>query len=202
MAERRGSYEVEIAFLLGAAFSGIIGNRADAAVVWSFRKLLRWYHDLAKTYVSVKRQTTDIEAVARALEQLASGHDVSLWHAPRPVEDADQLRLVPAPDDDDDEARVEPVNPSRMFAERIDGSLKAATAPLERSCDKISVLAQARKPLIELGIRDRQVIAEPLTLPPPNRTWRPARVKFDRINNKTGRALFRFESEPDAGQGA
>jgi hypothetical protein len=90
---------------------------------------------------------------------------------------------------------------AQALAEKLDSSLKRATQPLERSCERLKVLLPDRTTLFEIGPAERAVIVAPLTLPPPKREWREARIKFERINRKTGRALFYFDGE-DSGHAA
>jgi hypothetical protein len=56
--------------------------------------------------------------------------------------------------------------------------------------------------VLEIGAAERAIISTPLTLPPPKRDWARARVRFERINRKTGRALIYFDGEDRSAHGA
>lgn len=196
VGERRGSYETLLVFVLGAAAGGIIGNRADAAVVWTFKKLAEWYRDVVSRYVREKTTTTDVAAIAAALREMTEGRGIPL---DQEQFDEDTKPLFPEPAPEPDEQTTLPASPqvdrAQALTEKLDSAMKRATQPLERSCERVKVLLPDRTTLFEIGPAERAVIAAPLTLPPPKREWREARVKFERINRKTGRALFYFEAE-------
>jgi hypothetical protein len=78
VAEKPGSYETVLTFVFGAIAGGILGNRADAGVVWSFKKLVEWYQRAIREYVRRKSQTTDVTAVSAALEQVAAEAGIPL----------------------------------------------------------------------------------------------------------------------------
>lgn len=204
VAEKSGSYETVLAFIFGAVANGILGNRADAATVWTFNKLVLWYRRAIRGYVRTKSSTTDVTAIAAALEQLSAQAGIPLDSS----ESTDETPPLfdtptdPTSDDEDEPVRVAPVNKARALTEIIDQALQRATQPLANSCERVSLFTEHTAPLLEIGPAERAVIVEPLTLPPPKRDWRAARVKFERINRKTGRALFTFEKETASGTAA
>jgi hypothetical protein len=184
VAENKGSYETILAFAFGAVAGGILGNRADAAVVWSFAKLIEWYQRVIRGYVRAKSHTTDVTAIAAALESMAAEAGIPLQHAD-PGDDAPPLFEVPgSPDqatDEEERPSGTPANRARALAEIIDQALQKATQPLAHSCERVKVFEEHRAPLLEIGPAERAIIVEPLTLPPPRRDWRAARIKFERI---------------------
>jgi hypothetical protein len=204
VAEKPGSYETVLTFFFGAVAGGIIGNRADAAVVWSFRELVKWYKRVIRGFVRTKSTTTDVTAIAAALEQMAAEAEIPLEYADQ-SEDAPPLFELPdTPQnqlDDEPVQRPPTVSKSRVLAELIDQALHRATEPLAQSCERVKLFSDEPIALVEIGPAERAIIIQPLSLPPPKREWRAARVKFDRIHRKTGRALFKFEHEAD-GDGA
>jgi hypothetical protein len=199
--ERPGSYETVLLFIFGAVASGILGNRADAAIVWSFKKLLTWYKRAIGEYVRTKSQTTDITKLASALKSTAIEEGLSL-ETPFDPPPPDLVLFPPVPD-----TTLEPEEPSpsivghierpRILAETMDKALVQATQPLENSCERLIVSETTRAVLLEFGAAERAVIKTPPTLPPLSRKWSESRIKFVRINRKTGRALFRFDHEAD-----
>jgi hypothetical protein len=76
--ERRGSYETLLNFVLLAATAGIIANRVDATIVWTFKKLVEWYRDAISRYVREKTTTTDVAAIAAALREMTEGRGIPL----------------------------------------------------------------------------------------------------------------------------
>src|SRR6185312_682174 len=78
VAERRGSFETVIGIIIGVAAQGILGNRADAAVVWTFRKLVEWYREVVSSYVRKKSETTDYTEIAAALERMTTERGIPL----------------------------------------------------------------------------------------------------------------------------
>jgi hypothetical protein len=196
--ERRGSYETVLNFVLLAMAAGIIGNRVDATIVWTFKKLVEWYRDAVSRYVREKMKTTDVVAIAAALREMTEGRGIPLDQEEFGEE---TQALFPEPATERDEQLAEPatapaqVDRAQALAEKLDSALKRATQPLDRSCERVKVLLSDGTSLLEIGQAERAVIAAPLTLPPPKREWREARIKFERINRKTGRALFYFDGE-------
>lgn len=200
-AERRGSWETVLVFTFLAAAGGIIGNRVDAGLVWSFRKLVSWYREAISEFVRKKAQTTDITEIAVALRAVASEKGILLTDA---IDEDMALLFAGSADgvsEDDDQRKLLSVDRSQALAEKLDHLLKQATRPLDRSCDRVSLRSSTGSPLLEIGPADRAVIAAPLTLPPPSREWVRTKIKFERINRKTGRALFYFSDE-EGGLGA
>jgi hypothetical protein len=90
------------------------------------------------------------------------------------------------------------VDTATVLTERIDQGLKQATQPLEHSCERVKLFLAGTELVLEIGPAERDIIASPLTAPPPNRDWRSAKIKFERINRKTGKALFYFDGENEA----
>jgi hypothetical protein len=199
VAERRGSYVTILNFILVAAASGVIGPRANATVAWSFRKLAEWYRGAVSTYLRTKSQNTDFTAIAKALESMSAEAGIPL--EPEVAEsfqqplfdesDSEELGQQSAPPDDAS------VDRASVLTERLDQALKRATQPLENSCERVKLLVARTEVLLEIGPAERSVIAAPLTAPPPKRDWIVAKIKFERINRKTGKALFYFENEND-----
>lgn len=202
VAEKPGSFTAVVEFVLMAAASGIIGNRADAAAKWGFRGLIGWYRAAITKFVHAKTSTTNVESIADAIEEVSRENEIAL--GPDGHEAAEtpmfvaEVNAEPRDDEPEDEGLGEVgegARKSRVMAERIDHSLRRATEPIGHSCERISIEISGEPPMLEMGPAERAVIAAPLTVPPPTRDWRKARIKFERINRKTGRALFNFESE-------
>ena len=78
IAERRGSYEIYLEFILVAAVGGVIGNRTDAIVKWTFAELLKWYRQTFKTYKDAKAASTNVEEIVEALEELTKKRKIPL----------------------------------------------------------------------------------------------------------------------------
>ncbi|MDB5333718.1 MAG: hypothetical protein JWP03_4869, partial [Phycisphaerales bacterium] len=191
-------------FAILAVASGIIGNRADRVAVWSYQRLMQWFRTAISGYVSKKNVTTNIEEIAADLELMMRENGIQLEPNDLPDEG---IALFPTPPDDDAPEVPPPLgeqhpDKARVLAERIDHSLRRATEPMGRSCERIILQAEEELPMLEFGPPERAVIEAPLTLPAPKTDWRAARVKFERINRKTGRALFYFENEVNTGRGA
>jgi hypothetical protein len=185
-AEEKGSFETHLEFFLTAIAAGIIGNRADGALVWTFRKLLLWCKALLTAYKSAKLRTTNVEEIVAALEDLASREKIPLRPKTRAelvdilhemVEDADS-------DDIDNEFAAR-----RLLVEKIDLSLRNATLLLGSNCHFINLVSSEGEVIFSFDQNDYRAIHRSLTLPPPEAIWRRARVKFERINVKTGKAL-------------
>ena len=173
---------------------------ADAAVVWTFRKLIEWYREAVSTYVRKKSETTDYTEIAAALESMTNQRGIPLDTETVAVEEEP---LFENPDERGNSRRIRcrpdaaSVDKATVLAERLDQALKQATQPLEQSCERVRVLISKTEVLLEIGPAERGIIASPLTAPPPKRDWRSAKIKFERINRKTGKALFYFEGEND-----
>jgi hypothetical protein len=199
-AERPGSYEALVEFTLQAVAAGVIGNRVDAAVVWSCNRLFGWYRKVAQTHLAQKRKTTNIDELVAALEQMANSENVQLVTEPvsAPV-GSDQFMLPFKPEDQkpiEDALQIPTQNPRRVVAEKINGDLELASRPVEKSCDTLVVTeASTGDQIIYVGRAERAILAAPLSPPPPTGDWRRASVKFVRINRKTGKALFYFASD-------
>ncbi|MEA2711479.1 MAG: hypothetical protein QOF78_4080 [Phycisphaerales bacterium] len=203
VAEKPGSYETVLVFMFGAIAGGILGNRADAATLWTFSKLTAWYKRVIGGFVQVKSQTTDITVIAAALASMAVDAEVLLDTAQTSEVDT-PLFDAPTTDEQNSEeeyaAPHQKVDKARALAEIIDQALQRATQPLVQSCHRITVAEAGKRPLLEIGPAERAVIVASLTLPPPTRDWRQGRVKFERINRRTGKALFNFENDdPSSG---
>lgn len=199
IAERRGSFETCLHFILGAAAGGIIGSRTDQVVGWTFRKLVEWYREAVSTYVRTKSRTTDYTEIAAALESMTAQRGIQLDSEAVIAEEQPLFETH-----DDQHAANEPaptvdasVDRATVLTERMDQALKQATKPLEQSCERLKLLASTTEVLLEVGPAERGIIASPLTAPPPKRDWRSAKIKFERINRKTGKALFYFEHDND-----
>lgn len=151
-AERSGSYETWLLIVLGAAAGGIIGNRADALAVWSFRKLVAWYRTAIASYVQTKNQTTDITAIADSLRQMMEEQGISLEQEEASEEPAPLLLPERQDDssDEDFEVTPAPIDRAEALAERLDQSLKHATQPLEHSCERIKLVGEEKTPLLEI----------------------------------------------------
>jgi len=199
VGERRGSWEAIIGVALGAMATGIIGNRADAAATWAFKRFLRMLRAVIIAYLRQKRESTGIRELANTLRDVLDELGVSLSQDVSLTDD--QQRLFPARDDDIEEIelRLAAVDRMLVLADRLDQLLKAATAALDQSCERLTVIA-GKIELLEIAPDDRAVIRAELTPPAPERNWIRKTVEFDRINRRTGRALFRFAGEePDTG---
>lgn len=198
-AERSGSWETVLIFVFGAAAGGIIGNRTDAVAVWGFKKLMEWYKKAVSTYVRKKSETTDVTVLTNTIRDLlqTEGYELS---GPVVLEEEDEDTLLPGVLENEDEPNVTAtgrIDRTQALVERMDQLLKAATAPLDQSSERMSVVQGDGSSVLEIGPAERAVISEPLTLPPPKREWVKGRIKFERINRKTGRALFHFDGEDD-----
>jgi hypothetical protein len=184
VAERRGSYETVLVFVLGVAAGGIIGNRADAAVVWSFRKLVEWYRQAVTTYVLKKSQTTDFTEIAAALESMTAEQGISLES--EAVTSDEQPLFEDAKNEEVADEATPPkdtsVDKASVLTERLDQALKQATQPLEHSCERVKLFISSTEILLEIGPAERGIIASPLTAPPPKRDWRSAKIKFERTS--------------------
>lgn len=200
VAERRGSYETVLAFVLGAAAGGIIGNRADAAVVWTFRKLVEWYREAVSTYVRKKSETTDYTEIAAALESMTTERGIPLNSNAVTSDEQPLFEDSDGGESTDDNAPPSDtsVDKATVLTERLDQALKQATQPLEHSCERVRIFLATTELLLEIGPAERGIILSPLTAPPPKRDWRATKIRFERINRKTGKALFYFEHENDA----
>jgi hypothetical protein len=95
VAEETGSYEAMLAFIVGAAANSIIGNRADDALKWSFRKMLEWYQAAVSSHVRTKSRTTNIEEIVAALENMTRAQGVTLES--EEIVSNDELLLIPLP---------------------------------------------------------------------------------------------------------
>ncbi len=198
VAERQGSWEAVLIFTLGAIAGGIIGGRADALAVWSFKKLVTCIQKVISAYVRKKSTTTDITELTSNLRELMQQEGYQFGEPPDP--DQEEVIFLPAFAKEDDEVPIDPVgriDRAQALAERVDQLLKAATTPLEHSCERMSVVQADGSSVLEIGPAERAVITAPLTLPPPKREWVKRRIKFERINRKTGRALFHFDGEDE-----
>jgi hypothetical protein len=182
-AERKGSYEVVIWIGLAIA-GGIVGNRADAATVWTYRKLRAWFKRLIVGHVSAKRTTTNVDEIVAALEAIAQSQNVMLVPDEEPREEDGGL-LVP-----EEPEVTDPAGSKRALVERIDTALKSATQPLDEECKKIELFDEQGSGVASLGANERRALSTALTLPPPEGVWRRILVRFERINRKTGRALI------------
>ena len=207
VAERPGSYEVIIAFILGQAIGGMIGGRADAALVAICRHLMGWYRRIIKQHIQTKTQTTNVEEIVKALERLCGENGVELessvdvskdqFGASYPV-----ISKTMTEEEGDDAPENDRVSKARVLVETVDEALKSATCPLDSSCNKISVIPEGEQPLGVFGQHEREVLQKPLSLPLPEGTWNPATIKFVRINRRTGSALISFENEPTSEKGS
>jgi hypothetical protein len=163
IAEEPGSYEAVIGFAFLAAASGIIGARADAAALWTFRKLVNWYRDAISGYVRTKSTTTDVEAIAAALESMTRDRGIPLESGEIPQDDRPLFDVSANQDIADvgfDEVPHQ-VNRARILAERLDHSLKNATAPLDHSCERVTVEPQGASPVLEIGPAERALNSRP-----------------------------------------
>lgn len=193
VAERRGSWET---FLVISLLTGIIGARADVTVMWAFSKLVEWYRLSITTFVRKKSETTDIDEIVAALREMAEKSGFVLDNDIGD-EDPDQMVFYDEKPDEDEIPGTHPIGRAQALAERVDHLLKQATSPLEHSCNSMTLLAADKSPVLKFGPAERAAIMAPLTLPPPKREWRQARIKFERINRKTGRALFYFKGDDE-----
>ncbi|MFG0244070.1 MAG: hypothetical protein ACF8R9_14890 [Phycisphaerales bacterium JB054] len=201
VAEEPGSWKTVVVFTLGAAAGGIIGNRADAALMWAFPKLVEWFGEAISVFVRSKLESTDVVALADVLREVLAARGYNLEEEKQI--DRDQLRLADedGPLDGDVDDHSSAVRPVQLLVERLDSCLKHATAPLDRSCTALSITNPNGSSVVEIGQIEREVIAAPLTLEISRKDWVQAHIRFERINRKTGRALIRFEDQQD-GEGS
>lgn len=196
--QRQGSLETLLIFVLGAAVGGVISNRADAAVVWTCRRLWAWYGKVYDNHLRTKRSTTNIDEIAANLERLMEEEGLAVPTFEPPA--------APAIDDASPNAAgsTEPGEPSpatpplRAAVETIDQSLETATAPLDEVCETIQLVPEQGHILVAITRRERRIIVTPLTLPATEHDWEAARVRFVRLNRKTGNAIFEFENRRGA----
>lgn len=186
-ADRPGTYEVILSFILGAVAGGIIGNRADAAFVYSCRRLWDWYKKLATAHLTAKRTTTNVDEIVAALETMTRRENIELQAFA-----AEEAR---GEDDEDDWdgglVESDPQSRARKLVDKLDSSLRRAASPIGLDCDSVKVFNVARSVQVaSFGAVEKYILEKPLTLPPPSGIWTPTSVKFERINNKTGRALI------------
>jgi hypothetical protein len=182
VAERRGSFEVILGFIL----TGIIGNRADAAVVWTYKALSKWIRQLFNKYRDAKRRSTDVQQLVEALEVLTRDAHLSLLPIAEDLV-ANQTELDEISDDLD--LLTNAFSAERLLLERLDTSVRDATTLLGSECELIELIQDDGKTLLKIDRDDYDDLHQPLTLPPPEGRWRHAKVRFERINIKTGKSL-------------
>ena len=200
-SERPGSWEITIDILTrvaGAAIYDILkvgGRRALPQLIKLFRGVIR-------QHVTIKKDTLDVDAIADALDNLARQHHLQL-DPPAPEPDADQLEFFPlqkeeeAEEEDSDDSTLQPtLSKRRAFVEHIDHAMKELAAPIGSSCTQLKIVSSSLGEIVTLTTHDKLVIDEPLTLLPTQRDWRPATIKFVRINRKTGRSLMYYADDP------
>jgi hypothetical protein len=187
-AERPGSYEVVLWFTLGAAAGGIIGNRADAAFIALMRRLPKWYERLVTTHVRTKQSTANVDDIVSALNEMTRSENIEL------AEFTDSPPEVSEDSEDDipvDAGETDPQSRARKLVEKLDSSLKHAAAPIGPDCNSVTVVnVTLDLEIATFGAYEKMALDRPLTLPPPSGVWTKTSVKFERINNKTGRALI------------
>jgi hypothetical protein len=200
-AEKGGSYVTGLEFVFLIAATEWIKKGSTAAYERLTPLMLNWFRSLVTTHVATKTATTNVEEIAAALTSMAQAAEIDLsagvadTSPPTALNALSDAEYTGQIDTDQIDDVAVPASRPRQLAEKIDLQLKAATEPLEGSCTKITVTDATGTTLITLGPKDRAVISEPLSLPPPNRTWFQTKVRFVRINKNTGRALFNFEAE-------
>jgi hypothetical protein len=189
VAERPGSFEVVIAFILNSAASGLIGVAAQAVVKWTFKGLMKWYIEFFTTYKTAKMETPNIERVIAALEAMAAAQDIKLV-------DNSNDELPPPGDSKPDQSTLERAyNRKRIFVEKIDTSIQDATLLLDHDCTLIEIIQPSGEVILAINENDRDAIVTPLTLPLPAGEWQQIEVRFERINDKTGRALVYIKTD-------
>jgi hypothetical protein len=197
VAERRGSFETVLEFMLTAAVGGIIGNRMDALTVWAFPKLVKLYQEIISEFVHIKSKTSNYLVIAADLKKLISSR-----YTPLDLEAIDPKHQSlfdtseeNEPSEETDQQSDKNVDKAVVLTERLDQSLKRATQPIDHSCERVKLIDSSNELLFEIGIAERAVIAAPLSAPTPERNWIKAKIRFERINRKTGKALFNFDNE-------
>lgn len=194
-AEREGSYEAALIFVLGSVAGGIIGNRADAAFVAFFNKLLNWYRQLIASHVETKKISRNVDQLVAALEAMTRSQGIEINMVP----DSEELHVLgrdarqQEPDEDDLDRSPSPM---RSLVDKLDTALRHAAAPIGVDCNIINVSGADRGfVLANFGAVEKAVLDEPLTMPLPSGVWNPLTVRFERINRKTGRALIYIDRE-------
>lgn len=189
-ADRPGSYDVALGMVIGAAgaaAAGIIGNRADAAFVALCRALWAWYRRLIATHIDAKRASRNVDDIVAALEAMSQAEGVDLQQSARAVPAREEVE----DDFKDDFEPADAQSPARKLVDKIDTALQLAVSPIGPDCNTIKVVDPKRVfAVATFGASEKQVLDGSLTLPPPDGLWRSTSVKFERINNKTGRALI------------
>jgi hypothetical protein len=190
IAERRGSYDVVLGFVLSQVLQGVIGNRSDALFVWTFKALMKWTKVLFSRYLAAKRNSTDVQKLVESLEKLTQEMKLSLLPIAEELAAQDEAlkRLS-----DELEILSNAFSAERLLIERMDTAIKNATVLLGEECDEIALLDEEGKSLLKLDRDDYEILHEDLTLPPPEGRWHMANVRFERINIKTGKALIYIE---------
>jgi hypothetical protein len=191
-AEREGSFQSVFNFFLLAVAGGVVGNRSDALLKWCFTRVITWAMKLLDAYRIEKKNTTNVESLLAALEALSKSERIPL----RPKTDAEivaALAEIGDPDEEDDLS--EESNALRLLVEKVDVAVQNMTGLLQKDCNRIEVIDPKRGVILALDRDDYEALHRPLTLPPPEGLWRIARVRFERINVKTGRSLGYMEVE-------
>ncbi len=201
-----GSFTVVITAVLTYAgmriVDGVIGNRADATVVWSYDKLQKWYQRTFKTHIEAKTSNADKAEIVRRLQQMVSEEQPPL--APSISEEINTVESDMFDADDVEKAGPEPSRDNREsfvlgIVDQIDMGLYDLSEPVGASCEIMEFEDQAPTPIFSIGAVEREILRRPLLPPRPADDWLPAKVRFIRINKETGSCIFQFLSGSDVG---
>lgn len=187
-AEKRGSFLCVLCVRFLEHAQGTTGySDSGATRAKAIARMPGLLFGLVRAHLDVRRSTTDIVEIAESLRVFVSENNLA-FSRPEPT-----LFQIQAFDNFDIVAPI--TDPLRALAERIDTLIRLATRPLDASCSVLSVEDADRSSTLRIDENDRELLLVPLTAPPPKGDWQKGKVRFVRINNRTGRALFNFETE-------
>ena len=200
-AERRGSYEI-LVWLGNTVGQELAGAAALYGTVVGGKRLLNWYRTVIRGHADAKRRTVNVDEVVANLEAMANQENIDLIAERQNDEESQREESGNLLLDDTsgdapaaERAGLSPEDLRRKLIELVDAldaALRAATRPLERSCERVGIGPVNAPVVVTLDRADRAALLRPLELPMPTRAWIPARVRFVRIHRETGEVTFRF----------